>query len=637
MKHIFFWLTRKLMRKQKLRTLTLFLGILFSTFLLSSFCGLGYEFWMQVHESSTASTEFDSTQLILISLITVLLLLVISCSSILLHNLFSLTFLQKWKSLDRLMTLGATQNNIIVMVILEISVLYCIAAPLGQTFSYFLAKWIGVTYHAPSWMTLGILLWILVISLLCGIRPAIQAIRNSPASSDKPTMAQQKDWRISTQTHLMPFTTFMSRKYYLSNRRHYLRIILTILSAILLYVPASYLINTNLQVHRRELDKKYGIEYGYSPQNFEEMMASLHKYQNLASVNTNGDSLVYVELFGQASLPSELLSDELITVLRKAGWQDNMNFETDSSIYFLEDKHYQDYLQSCKIIDENNMNTAPAILVNNYRNCTSWNENVDSSHPETTLLHEKNLNLERNNLGIKIYYNYNFFDVDLNSEQYIIPQAIAEEDPKDLDLGNNVTLVLPLSQLEDFCISIENYWSVHIYGFFQDKNAQLYDKLNQCMDADSPGQLRYTRKIYQEWFDSMHSIHAAMISICAILFFIALLNVFCTMIFQYFVRKKGLAILWSLGQTEGNLIQILILESMRSFVAAIIVGIPVSNILCYYIYNLYRSIWYIDFSLPWKQITLIVTAAFIASAIALFIDWYLMRKQNYLQDIRDIS
>ena len=56
----FLWLTLRLIMKQRLRTITLFCGIFFSSFLLNAFGSLGYYFWTQVHEgnSDTSTSNF---------------------------------------------------------------------------------------------------------------------------------------------------------------------------------------------------------------------------------------------------------------------------------------------------------------------------------------------------------------------------------------------------------------------------------------------------------------------------------------------------------------------------------------------------------------------------------------------------
>lgn len=630
MKHGYLWLTLRLMRKQKVRTGVIFCGIFFSCFLLSSFISLGYDFGMQVHGGTSQKTEFDGTQSILFILVLVLLLLVVSCSVILLHNLFSLTLLQKWRSMNLLLTLGAAQSKVISMVLTEIGIIYCIAAPLGQIVSFLLGKWINVKFDSPTWMTSGIMIWMLVISCICGVMPIIITFRKSMHLSAIGGFPRIRHNSRKKHHPSSCFTSFMAKKYYLANRGHYIRIILTIAAVIVLYVPVSYLINTNLQVQQSELYKKYGISYTYAPQNEEELIVSLEEHRRLSEVNTDGASMVYVTLPGFVSVKSELLSDDLLDVLRKAGWSEETTWESLCMLYFLEDACYESYLRSCIHDNVNSTGSYPVIMYNKYINRTSWTENANHLYLETPLL-----NTETECSDVKVYYDYS--DGELTTDPIIVPNTLSNELPDGIDFTGNISFILPLSQLEVVCSTMESFWDVQVYGCFEDKNEALFDKMQQSLEENMMGQLRYTRKVFQEWYQSMKGIHMAMTSICATLFFIAVLNVFSTLIFQYIERKKGLSVLWSLGQTKNELLKILLLENVRIFAAAIMIGIPAASILCYYIYSIFRYVWYIDFVLPYNQIILIITSAMIVSIIAILINWRLMKHQNYLQAIRNIS
>lgn len=96
----FLWLTLRLIMKQRLRTITLFCGIFFSSFLLNAFGSLGYYFWTQVHEGNSDTSTFNSTELALTVLAVILLTIVLVCSAVLLHNLFALTFFKNGIVLD---------------------------------------------------------------------------------------------------------------------------------------------------------------------------------------------------------------------------------------------------------------------------------------------------------------------------------------------------------------------------------------------------------------------------------------------------------------------------------------------------------------------------------------------------------
>lgn len=266
MKHVYLRLTLRLMKKQKLRTLTIFCGILFSCFLLSAFGEFGYDFWHQVHEGTTERIEFDSTQFVLAALITVLLSLVTVCSVILLYNLSSLAFLQRWRCMNCLMTLGAERSSILFMMAEEIAIIYVIAAPLGQGLALLVGRWAGAKITPPLWMCGEILLWVWIISCICGAKTILEAMRKLLYLSGKVISAgKTRNRRDGNCRRSLGVTSFMARRYYRANRGRYIRMILTFIAIIVLYVPASYLINTNLHVQQHELTRKYGIQYQFVP------------------------------------------------------------------------------------------------------------------------------------------------------------------------------------------------------------------------------------------------------------------------------------------------------------------------------------------------------------------------------------
>lgn len=157
MRRVDIWLVFRLIKKQKLRTVTIFCGILFSCILLITFCSFGYDFWEQVHQGAGEEAEFDFTQNVLILLITVLLLLILLCAAILLHNLFSLTFPRRWQSLTRLLSLGAEPGSLVGMGVVETLLLYAAAAPAGTALSLAAVHWAGTQCRIPAWMTAVIL------------------------------------------------------------------------------------------------------------------------------------------------------------------------------------------------------------------------------------------------------------------------------------------------------------------------------------------------------------------------------------------------------------------------------------------------------------------------------------------------
>lgn len=650
------WLALRFLKKQKLRTVTIFCGILFSCFLMTAFGSFGYDFWRQVHSEAKEETKFDSTQRILVLLVMVLLLLVASCAAILLHNLFSLTFLQRWRSLSRLISLGADLRDMAVMEVMGTGILFCIAAPVGYMLTFVLGHLIGISHQAPFCLSGGGMLWIFLVSCSCGIRPLLAAFYKAEGwkwNSYK-TGRRVRHVQIAKRTARNTsgsFWWYMSKKYRHANRGHYVRITVTVIAAILLYVPAGYLIDTNISVQQSGLYAKYGIEYSCSPQNKEELAIALEECGRLlketednamsggGGSSMGAEAIVCVSLYAAASVRADAISAELYSALKAAGWdgggrEGKQLLEVDAAILFVDDPTYITCLQMAGEAG-NRKDMLPfsghSILVNRYMNRTCWVETSDVFFRETSLLADG-----ADSSAVQVYYDV-IHEYEPDREKYIVPDLILDELPEGIGFTGDLSLILPFSSMEELCLSDAMYERLWVYGKWEDSEEGLFDRLEQCLGEHPIGKLAYTRRMLKEWYSSMKGIHMAMNAISLMLFSVAVLNIFSMVIFQYMERKKGLAVLWSAGQSMGGLLNILVAEHMVHFLLAAAVGIPLSGLLCYIIYRIFRQAWQIKFALPIKQVILISVSALIVSGAALLLDGILMRHQDFLSDIKEIT
>ncbi len=628
------WLTWKLIRKQKLRTAAIFLGLLSSVFLLGAFGSFGYDFWMQVHEGAGESAGYDRTQMILISLVTVLLLLVAGCCGILLHNLYSLTFARRWRSLARLTALGAGPRDLFVMTLQENAIFFCACAPPGCALALLAGKAVGIRWGPPLWLMGGILLWIGAVSCVCGVLPLCTALgwiqektkyrykKNRKQISGSQIFCKQPSRRRPQAALSINFSRFMTKRYRRADRGHHIRTILTILAAILLYVPVSYLIDTNISVQRAELDAKHGIGYGCSPRTKAELETALSECGRLA----DGDSVVYVAMPARACVKTDALSPKLRKLLRGMGWREEELFFAGSTLYFLEDRAFVGFLESADILP-----SARAILIDRYINRSSWSEDAVPSYRATALL-----DAGQDCSGVEVWYEAGD-EGQWNQAKSLLPDAVTGQIPEGLSFDGSLSLILPLSQMEDFLSPRTDYPGLSVCGKFLDRDKSTFSRLEEILGEDCVGSLRYTREILRDWYDSMSGIHRAMNAICVLLFSIALLNMFSMMLFQYMERRQGLAVLWSLGQSPGGLLRILTGEHIRNLLAALGLGIPISASLCYYIYGIFRQAWQVEYAFPLGQTALIAAAAGLLSLLAILTEALLMRHQDFLKDIREVS
>lgn len=286
------------------------------------------------------------------------------------------------------------------MVVIEIGIIYCIAVPLGLIVTIALEKSISIPVEIPWWIICSIFCWLLIVSCICGLRPVHKAMKTPitlSRTSKSVTIHSRQD---KFGKHYNSFAIFMAGKYRSANRGHYIRIVLTLITVMILYIPISYFINTDLDIQQSGLLAKYGIQYNFTTQNYDELKLALEECQGLSTKNSDGDMLIYVQVDGRASLRKNILNKSLLQVLEKAGWEEQEIWDTSCDILFLDEMHYKMILRNCsdlEIEDE----SAPAILVDRYINRTSYQENADNLFFETSLVNKTIWDEE--NTGVEIF------------------------------------------------------------------------------------------------------------------------------------------------------------------------------------------------------------------------------------------
>lgn len=175
--------------------------------------------------------------------------------------------------------------------------------------------------------------WLLIVSCICGLRPVHKAMKTPIALSRTSKSVTIHSRQDKFGKHYNSFSIFMAGKYRSANRGHYIRIVLTLITVMILYIPISYFINTDLDIQQSELLAKYGIQYNFTTQNYDELKLALEECYGLSTKNSDGDTLIYVQVDGQARLKKDVLSKSLLQVLEKQVGK-NKKFGIRTVIYF---------------------------------------------------------------------------------------------------------------------------------------------------------------------------------------------------------------------------------------------------------------------------------------------------------------
>lgn len=232
----------------------------------------------------------------------------------------------------------------------------------------------------------------------------------------------------------------------------------------------------------------------------------------------------------------------------------------------------------------------------------------------------------------------------------IRPTACCDGFPPGISSGN-ITVILPLSRITALCdgshiVPAEpsgkyrlsagrqtdtdwNSYDMQVCGLFADTDAALYDRLLRQLDSDSPVRLTNVRKNVQLWNDSMHHIHLAMNCICLLLF-----SLHCSV--------------WPLPCcfTACNAAMVLLFYGLlaarkstwyrffpwkRCAVLFTECCTPCPHPACYVF-----PVWQIRFALPVHQLLLMTALTALTSAAATAASWYLIKRRDFLTEIRNI-
>lgn len=268
-------------------------------------------------------------------------------------------------------------------------------------------------------------------------------------------------------------------------------------------------------MNQKGLHEKYGVEYSGIPNDGDGLKKAIEECRTLTAAAA-GDSLFYVEMPGTVRVASELLSDDLLAVLKKAGWTGNRQFQADGAIYFLEDNDYHSYIKSVFLESscpqkgafnltaggtETEGRKSPVVLVNRYVNRTVFSENGQTGRMETALLSENAQKMLNEGAvhpsDLQIECNIFMDEADMLADDFsdgqelradIVPDACTDTLPDGIDAGK-AAVILPLSRMQDFCLNVKNIsfnmgkgmeisvQNMHVCGLFADRDEEFFERL----------------------------------------------------------------------------------------------------------------------------------------------------------------
>lgn len=196
-------------------------------------------------------------------------------------------------------------------------------------------------------------------------------------------------------------------------------------------------------------------------------------------------------------------------------------------------------------------------------------------------------------------------------------------------------LYYPVSAIEALGLNGISGYSVNLL-FTSDNPASLENYLLGNGSADGVG--HSVTNIYENVKSDRDMVTVIMVFAYGFITLIALIavaNIFNTVSTGIILRRKEFAMLKSVGMTDKGVLNILSLESLMSGIKSLVIGLPISAVVCVLIHMAISRGFETAFIVPWASIIGAVAGVFAVTFISMLYAANRLKKENILDSIRD--
>lgn len=196
-------------------------------------------------------------------------------------------------------------------------------------------------------------------------------------------------------------------------------------------------------------------------------------------------------------------------------------------------------------------------------------------------------------------------------------------------------LYYPVSAIEALGLNGISGYSVNLL-FTSDNPASLENYLLGNGSADGVG--HSVTNIYENVKSDRDMVTVIMVFAYGFITLIALIavaNIFNTVSTGIILRRKEFAMLKSVGMTDKGVLNILSLESLMSGIKSLVIGLPISAVVCVLIHMAISRGFETAFIVPWASIIGAVAGVFAVTFISMLYAANRLKNENILDSIRD--
>ena len=621
------------------------------------------------------ASDFGSISTAISGLATIIIVIIMCGSVSLIYNAFSISVSERTKQFGLLSSLGATKKQIRKMVIFEALAVSAIGIPLGVIAGI---GGIGVTLavignsfssiwgykHIPlqlcvSWEAVVIAILVALVTVLISAWipsmratrvSAIEAIRqsNDVKMSKKPVKTSKLTYK------LFGLSGVLANKHYKRNKKKYRTTVISLFMSIVLFVSAAsftdYLMETaNTGLATEGCDLTYEIPAndmkGKTP---EELLKLFKSDKNI----TNATYVKNVNVSGM--IDKKYLSSDVQNNCIEAG------------IKFIPDADYKQLLKDNGLSESKFYNSKEPLGVAVDGNTTFDYE--QQKYVTKNVLNSDNSEITVNEMSSKLSNEYQYVGEHTDEYGNVIIEMIKYDDtnpdavyefPYDEvystytvktgktiydktyytdSTNSDIVVFYPMSFYETVVPEILRDKNPSYYFYMtSDNHKATYKNLQTTLEEQ--GFTAANLEDYAEQVESNRNI-VTIISVFAygfiiLIYLIAAANVFNTISTNISLRRREFAMLKSVGMTHKDFNKMMNFECLLYGSKALILGIPVSCIISFLIYNSVVGGFETTFRLPLTAMGIAILSVFFVVGATMIYSMSKIKKDNPIEALKN--
>lgn len=597
-----------------------------------------YNTYVLTYKGVNSDAGFNT---MLYSVCGILIGVIIIGSILVIYNSFAISVSERKKQFGMLSSVGATQKQLKKSVLYEGAILGTIGIPLGILSGI---GGIGVTlkivnellepilnieqgYHwelelVISWPSIVIAAILIAITIYLSVMiPAKRASKITPIEA----IRQNEDVKTKSKKLKTPkwirkvfgIEGDIALKNLKRSKKRYRTTVISLIISIVLFISVSGFVGymySGFDSIYQSVDYDYRVSL-YQRDKLETMKQFKEKVNELEGM----DKLSIVDLvYSNVTVQEEKLD----TTLRKALHTNKQlnelvnlqkgECELTAKVISLNETEYTHYLKTLgiKALKENQavlINTIDLLQSAKYEgNITSYKVN------EKIML--QNTNEEKEQIEI----------VKVTDK---CPFGIKNSDYPQLILVTNTETVHKL-QNENTMIYTQAYMTAK-------DNTVLKKQINELKNSNSEIYVENVKEAYEQEQNLKLIIQIFSYGFIALISAIGIANIFNTISTNINLRRREFAMLKSIGMTDKSFRKMLNLECFFYGTKALLFGLPIGIIICYFINQGFGNFVQFAFSLPWSSIIIAIVAVYLVVFITMIYSSKKVKKENIIDVLRN--